>query len=302
MKPKILLLLIFLSFTITSALKAQDIQTKSVDPAPFNPNIVTPGIDNSQMIGSRYWTFVSNGSSLQFGKGILESCSMTNLGSPFTGITPGALANKNGTLLMNNQSSPFQVYAIDTTTGGQTLLFSCTGVPQANMTGMTWDLSTSTLYGISTSLTVSQIFTINTTTGVCTPIGSPSTVSPEAVFICSNYAGRLFSADVINDNFYRWNKVTGAPGLIGPLGIGLSGLDQDAAFDFRDGNLYVIAHTGGASQLYRVDTNGVSTSLCSFTGQAPVIAINAGGPEGIIHNQNEVPKKLFFITKLSEPV
>ncbi len=270
---------VFAMVLVLSNVTAQDNSQKSVGPAPYQ-RIVVPPSDNNQLIGTRVWYYLSMTTTFQFGKGFLEACTQTNLGTPFSVTFPGALTNKAGTILMNNQSSPFQVYSIDTTSGIHTLLFSCTGVPQSNMTGMTWDVSTNTLYGLSTSLAVSQIFTINTTTGVCTPIGTASTVSPGAIFLAANTAGSLFGSDIVNDNLYRWNKTTGAPGLVGPLGFDAN-FGQDAQFDLNDNVLYYAAYnnTAGAPQLRKVDTtNGSSTLLCTFTAQMTGIAMAAPVP------------------------
>src|SRR5436190_5978377 len=103
-----------------------------------------------------------------------------------------------------DQAAPFALYTVDTLTGVRTFIANCTGVPQNNFTGLTWHPSTNTMYGVSSTIAVSQIFTVNTTTGVCTPIGAPTAVCPAAIQINAAPGGSLFSVDIVNDALYRW--------------------------------------------------------------------------------------------------
>ncbi len=239
---------------------------------------------SSDMIGTRAFVQHSVSSSFQFGKSFMESCAVTNVGSPFTITFPGGLMYRNGIVYSWNQSSPYQLWSIDTVTGIHTLVFNMTGIPQVNYTGMTYDGTT--VYGISTSLTQSQIFSVNMTTGVCTPIGAPSTICSGAISIsCRKYAGsRLFVIDIVNDNLYHANKTTGVFTLLGPLGVDAN-FGQDAQFDNNDGALYWMAYTTGP-QLRKFDTSTAgSTLLCTYpsqgTGIAPIDIVYYPPPPGI---------------------
>jgi hypothetical protein len=146
-----------------------------------------------------------------------------------------------------------------------------TGVPQANFTGMTWDGTT--MYGVSSSISVSQIFTINMTTGVCTPIGAPTATCAGAILLAGrNLVGAgLFSVDIVLDNLYRWNKTTGAVTLVGPLG-GNANFGQDGQFDNSDGKLYWMSYITGPA-LRTIDTvTGGGVQLCTYLAQATGIA------------------------------
>jgi len=233
---------------------------------------------NPFAIGTRAFTQISTTPTFQFGKSFLESCTITNVGSPFLITFPGGLVYKDGVVYTWNQSSPFQLWTIDTVTGVHTFVFNMTGPPLGNFTGMCWDGTT--MYGIGTSITQSQIFTINMTTGVCTLIGSPSAVCAGAI----NLLGRLgtqyslFVVDIVLDNLYRVNKTTGVFTLVGALGANAN-FGQDGTVDPADNAFYWMAYTTGP-QLRKLDTtNGSSVLLCSYLAQATGIAAKgAAGP------------------------
>jgi hypothetical protein len=156
-----------------------------------------------------------------------------------------------------------------------------TGVPHANLTGMCWDGTT--MYGVSTSLSQSQIFTINMTTGVCTPLGTPSGACAGAISLLgrigTNYS--LFSLDIVADNLYKWNKTTGVPTLVGPLGQNIN-FAQDGNVDPNDFTFYNMTYITG-SELRKIDTSTglLGPPLCAYTTQGVGIAlIPVGGGGG----------------------
>jgi hypothetical protein len=211
----------------------------------------------------------------------MESCTITNIGVPFTITFPGGLMYRNGIVYTYNQSSPFQLWSIDTVTGTHTLVFNMTGVPQANLTGMCWDGTT--VYGMSTSITQSQIFTINMTTGVCTPIGAASSVCAGGITLLGRLGAQysLFAIDIVADNLYRFNKTTGAATLVGPLGFDTN-FGQDGSYDPNDGTFYVVVFTH-QPELRKIDTAGiVSPWICTYpvqvTGLACVPVSTPPGP------------------------
>lgn len=245
----------------------------SVGPAPFVYNNTQQSPVFDAMIGTRYFTQISSTPTFQFGKAFLETCTITNIGAPFTITYPGGLMYRNGTIYTWNQNSPYQLWYIDTITGVHTLVFNVTGVPLTNFTGLTWDGSY--VYGVATNVTQSQIFTVNMTTGVCTPIGAPSIVCPGAISISSrkDYRLGLFVIDIVGDNLYRANRTTGAFTLVGSLGVDAN-FGQDAQFDNNDGKLYWMAYTTGP-ELRRIDTatGSASVLLCTYPAQGTGIAV-----------------------------
>ncbi len=261
---KILTVLVLLSVNLYS----QDLP-HSVGLAPvqnFAKSPVITGFDAS--IGTRYFAQISTSPTFQFGKAFTESCTITNVGAPFTITFPGGLMIRNGVVHTWNQSSPFQLWSIDTLTGTHTLVFNMTGVPQTNFTGMCWDGTN--VYGLSTSLTQTQIFTINMTTGVCTPIGTYSTVCDGGITLLGVKSAQnsLFVLDIVTDSLFKVNKTTGVFACIGPLGVNLN-FGQDGTVDPSDYTFYAIAYSTG-SELRKVDTvtGNLGPVLCTYTAQA----------------------------------
>jgi hypothetical protein len=273
-----LLAALFLLVSV-AAIQAQDLPV-SLGPAPQSTIKMTQEPTPFQ-VGTRAFTQLSvGGTTFQFGKTFLESCTPTNIGAPFAITFPGGLLYRNGVVYTYNQSSPFQMWSIDTTTGTHTLVFSMTGAPQTNLTGMYWDGTN--VYGVSSSLAVSQIFTVNMTNGVCTPIGSASATCAGAIFLTGRYGTQYsaFSVDIVLDNLYKWNKSTGVATLVGPLG-GNANYGQDADFDNTDNKLYWMSYTTGP-ELRTIDTatGTAGAVLCSYTAQATgiVMPVVAGPP------------------------
>lgn len=234
---------------------------------PFVNYTKSPNDINGSQIGTRYFTHISSSPTFQFAKGFLESCSVTNIGSPVPIPNPGGLFCRNGTIYTWNSSAPFQLWSVDTVTGAQTFIFNLSGIPLPNVTGMTWDGTT--VYGVSTNASQSLIFSVNMTTGTCTPVGTPSATCAGAIFLAGRLGvgSGLFSADFVLDNLYKWNKTTGVATLIGPLSISAV-TTGDAQFDNTDGRLYWV----NGAELRRLDTTGGTTLLCSFGGSATGIA------------------------------
>jgi hypothetical protein len=260
---------------------------KSFGPAPVSEQIMrsnTTSVDNVLNANNRDFIYLSGTSSHQLNKQFLSNTSVTAVGSPFTAVGwPGATAWKNstGTIYICNQASPFNIYTVDTVTGVCTqVIASCTGIPHANFTGMVWDHTTNTMFGCSSDLSTSAIFSINMTTGVCTPIGTSSAVCAAAISLSCAPNGTLFSVDIVGNNLYKWNKTTGVPTLVGALGVDAN-YGQDAAFDLSDGIFYW-ACAAPAYNLRTIDTttgSGANIIGMTYAAQPSCISIIANmGP------------------------
>lgn len=253
----------------------------SLGPAPTSltssniSNSLTPVLDAGN-IASR--AFCYNGAGpFQLNKQSVLNTTLTPIGSTVTFGFPGAAAWVTSVQQMYviDQSAPFALYVVDTLTGARTFIANCTGVPQANFTGLTWDATTNTMYGVSTSTTASQIFTVNINTGVCTPIGTASAVAPLCIQVNAAPDGSLYSVDIQNDALYKWNKTTGVPTLVGSLGINAN-FGQDGHFDPSDGQYYWAAFNATSNQpeLRIIDVlTGASTLVGTYGGQVATFAI-----------------------------
>lgn len=209
---------------------------------------------------------------------------MTALGSPASYGFPGAAtwSSLTNRLYVIDQISPFGMYSIDTTTGTPTFLFNCTGVPSGvNISGISWDPMTNTMFGIATNISQSQLLTINMTTGAVTTIGSASTTSPGAISLSCTSRGMLFGMDIVNDALYRWNKVTGVATYVGALGFDAN-YGQDAQFDHIDDKLYgaVFNLNTFSPELRVIDTlTGYATYIGTYSGiQVQTIGIRGNPP------------------------
>lgn len=267
---------VFLFYTANPGI-AQDIP--SVGPAPVSDSKFEQGVNNTTLLNAnnRGFVYISGTSLHQFGKQFMGNVTVTNIGSPFTTAGwIGALArNTNtGTLYVNNQASPFQIWSVDTNTGVCTqVIASCTGIPHANFTGMVWDHTTNTMYGVSSSLTASQIFTINMSTGVCTPIGSASTTAGGVITLVCAPNGTLFGVCIVTDVLYRIDKTTGVFTAKGALGYDAN-YGQDGAFDLSDGMLYLAsAGPGNILRVCDTTTGSATTVIGTYSGQPACLTV-----------------------------
>ena len=225
---------------------------------------------------NRAFLIQTSGSAFQNFKQGLSSCSPVSFGSTFTMGFPAGYGVAGGHLYAIDQLSPFTLYQVDTSTGAMTNLGTCTGVTLTNMTGLAYDPSSSTMYAVQSNLSQSQIMTLNLTTRVFTPIGSPSSVCAGAIALgCPSSGVTMYAVDLVADNLYSVNKTTGVFTLVGPLGINAN-FGQDAAFDLSDNTFYWASYnsTSGLPELRIINTTtGTSTLVCSWTPQTEGIAI-----------------------------
>jgi hypothetical protein len=211
---------------------------------------------------SRAWCYDAE-ASYQLNKQFLSNTALTPVGGIEYFDFPGAsvwVPTVNRMYVVDQLS--WGLYTVDTTTGVLTFVATCTGVPLADFAGLCWDPSTNTMYGVATSIAQSQIMTVNITTGVCTPIGSPTAVCAGAISLSCPSNGSLFSIDIVNDNLYKWNKATGVATLVGPLGFDAN-YGQDAQFDHSDNVFYgaVFNLDFFQAELRTIDTLTGGTSL-----------------------------------------
>ncbi len=244
----------------------------SVGPAPFVYNTAQQSPLFDAMIGTRYFTQISSSPTFQFGKAFMENCTFTNIGAPVTITFPGGLFYRNGVVYTWNQSAPYQLWSIDTVTGATTLLYNMTGVPMANLTGMCWDGTT--MYGLCTSISASQLLSINMTTGAWTPIGTPSTSCEGGIMLLGRLGAgsKLYVMDIVADNSYIVNKTTGVFTLFAPLGININ-FGQDGSVDPNDNTIYVASYaTGPELRKFDTATGGLGPALCTYPAQLTGIA------------------------------
>ena len=283
--------------------------------ARFNEN-TTPTADAVSPLSRAYVYNATGAGAAQLAKHPLSAVTpLTNIGASQTVGFLGAAAwlPTTNTMYVIDQLAPFPLYIVDTLTGVRSFIANCTGVPlTGGFTGLTYDATTATWYGacITGTLTQSQIFTVNIGTGVCTPIGSASAVCPGAITLNAANDGTLYSVDLVTDNLFRWNKATGVPTVVGPLGIDCN-FGQDAHFDPSDGQLLWAAFNNvtftpqlrtinlatGASTLEGTYAATQIATIAIYPGIPPPACSGTPVPGNTLSTSNPVcPNATFFLS------
>jgi len=268
MKRIFTILVVAVILIVTNFVYAQE---TSVGPAPLSSVYIPYNNNPVDFRFSRGFVYDGNGyPNMQLCAQYLASCNLLPKGSPVTfSVFPGASTVKTSSspqvLYVNEQGgAPWNIWAVDTTTGVRTVVCTMNGMTFDNVTGITWDPAHSMMYGVNSTLSQSQIFSINMNSGLCTPIGTASATCAGAISISSSSTGSLFCIDIVNNNLYKVNSTTGVFTLVGALGYDAN-YGQDAQFDFFDNKLYW-ASCGGAVQLRIIDTTtGSSIAVCTYS-------------------------------------
>lgn len=169
------------------------------------------------------------------------------------------------------------LYTVDIVTGFATFVAPLTGMTSGqSISGMACDKSTGIMYVSSTSVSASDIYTIDLTTGALTLVGT--TGIPGLIEIAIDGTGTMYGWDIVNDQSFIIDKFTGASTLLGPLGYDLNyaqGGNWDpasdiiylAAYDFS-GQLMTLDKTTGALTYIGPFQNGAELDCLAFPGSA----------------------------------
>lgn len=206
--------------------------------------------------------------------------------------------------------TPSSLYLIDRTTAASTLI-GATGY--SHVVSMDFDPTTGILYGIANRPrfggSATTLLTINTTTGVATPVAAITWPagdcgdignSPDMSF---NSSGVLYAwRDPCDDDAYTIDKVTGVPTLVGEsfmgtAAFGLAFNSADELFGKIVGSIYRINTTTGQGTFHSnlfvtlqnmlaFDENDVAWSGSRFPG-SPIYTFDInGGPVTHVGNTN----------------
>ncbi len=158
---------------------------------------------------------------------------------------------------------------IDPLTGDRVLLGSI-GMP---ISGISFDYTSNTLFGVTWDGFASSLYSINTSNG------TPSFIGQSEIDVLVNLAcdasGNLYSVGLGSDYLYKLNKLTGAATAIGPVGIDIN-YQQDMEFDLNTGILYMAAYNSNTSsgEFRSVDkVTGASTLIGAFQGGAEITGL-----------------------------
>jgi hypothetical protein len=209
-----------------------------------------------------------------------------------TGLAIFALDNApNGTVFGitgNSTTAPnvaSTLFTLNRTTGAATQVAALTGLPAGfNTTGLAIHPVTGAALVSAAGGTpaVSQLFSLNLTTGALTLIGTMGGPAAGSVFIdiATNCTGQTFATNVSDDALYSVNTTTGAATLIGPLGFDLN-FAQGMDFDNGTNELYAWGFSGTtlANVTTRFGVINLATGNLSSLGTTPIAE-----SEGLIVN------------------
>jgi len=154
---------------------------------------------------------------------------------------------------------------INTTTGVQTVLGAITGVTGGQtITSMGYHPGSNTMYLGSTNITISQLYTLNTTTRVATLVGTVTNCAG-LIAIGVNCAGEIYGVDIVGDNSVKINPTSGAGTVLGPLGFNAN-YAQDADFEFGSNILYLASYSTQGQWRTMNLTTGATTLITSWPG------------------------------------
>ncbi|MAG55901.1 MAG: hypothetical protein CMJ83_06390 [Planctomycetes bacterium] len=132
--------------------------------------------------------------------------------------------------------------------------------------GLAYDNGNGILYNLQGSGSLSELYTIDVTTGAATLVGTSTNFSDG---LAIDLAGNAYGTDFIfQDGLFSVDLTTGATTFIGPFNVGLVSLQAGASFD-ANGILWALASNGA---LYTID---VSTGTATLTGMVVDAATGA---------------------------
>lgn len=165
------------------------------------------------------------------------------------------------------------LYTINPATGASTLVTTV-----SNLTTGEGDIAFSpsgTLYEVGgANGTNTDLFSINTTTGVATDIGHITTNSHDLSAMAFDSSGNLWVFDQAGSQLYRVNTATGA--ILSTVSVNISGTGSVAGMSFNPANGTLYVGTGlGTNGLYTLNTttgnlfpvgpSGINISGMAFT-------------------------------------
>jgi hypothetical protein len=150
---------------------------------------------------------------------------------------------------------------INTATGAVTTVGPTGLAALANVAGLAWDYTTSTMYAISAA----NLYTVDLATGLFTLVG-PTALTTPIDLLAHPTTGQLYTVDIGPDDLYSIDKTTGASTLIGDIGYAIS-FAQGMDFDNASEVAYMCAYvSGGVNTIRTLDlVTGLSTAVSGFT-------------------------------------
>ncbi|HEY6985550.1 MAG TPA: hypothetical protein VH375_05675 [Rhodanobacteraceae bacterium] len=204
--------------------------------------------------------------------------------SPLYGLTflAGDFKGEDFTTLYAIDFLSFDLYKVDTATGGVTLVYLAVPPPGASAlawNGMGWDQTTNTMYAVTSGgrTPASYLITIDPDTadtslvGQITGVGDPQN-GTVIVDIAVDADGLMYGVDIVTDTLVAIDKTTGEASTIGSIGFDAN-FSEGLDFDDTTNTLYFAAfnNSTGTAEMYTLDT---------ATGQGTLISPISANPTG----------------------
>jgi hypothetical protein len=158
----------------------------------------------------------------------------------------------------NNVYIGLEFVTINDTNGNVTVIGDVFSDYPSFPAGLSYDFTTSTMYGIANG----SLYTVDLSSGIPTLVGDMNTGGIPIWLVIDNQ-GNAYSANITDDLFYTVDLSDATSTAVGSLGIDIS-FAQDATIDPADNTVYMGAYIGGgAGGIYTVD---VSTGLATLVG------------------------------------
>ncbi len=175
---------------------------------------------------------------------------------------------------------------IDTATGAWTTIGPSVPAAGHTLTGLAVDPTNDMLYASTTDGVDSLLYTVDSSTGTLTLVGSMGTAL--MIDISINGLGQMYGHDIGTDNIYTIDMATGAATAVGPTGYD-GNFAQGMDFDNDDGTLYIFLYIGGGANVYgTVDlATGAVTPLATDNPTGEFEGAVAAG--GICSSPEDIP-------------
>lgn len=212
--------------------------------------------------------------------GVLTQCASMTLNNPENVTTLGSIQFRPACDFANNDFTklycmtfdvPAAFSSVDPATCAETVLGTSNNFQ--SFSGMAWDASTGTMYGSTTDVATSNLYTINLSNGAATLVGG-MTNAPGNIALGVDTNGDLYGFDIVLDSLLKYNKANGAGTVIGSLGFDAN-FAQGMDFDGSDNTCYIFAFNNGTFQA-ELRTCNVATGNTTLVG-----VIGSSAPGGL---------------------
>ena len=248
-------------------------------PKDVKNNEASKGLLFDDISSQDSWAYGVNGFDYQFLRFNLSTPQNTTIISSIGGDFVGGDFDDSGNFYAIDEYTSM-LMAVDTLSGT-----SVTVGPMSNLSGHTWtglafDPIPKTMYASSTNGSISTLYTVNTTNGATTIIGSTSN-APIIIDIAIDNGGNMYAHDITSDAIFRIDKTNGTATLIGSTGFDAN-YAQGMDFDPVTGELYLAAFNNYnyMGELRKVNLNTGLTTLIGPIGNGYDAEVDAFGIAG----------------------